>query len=178
MSKYFYILLISLLPFIGISQVDSTITSQAEFVYIDGLVEPSMVILNDTTFFIFTNSQVQVVNNNNKMMELMESLITKYDVEGAVSVQVLANLESQIKIMDENILVLNGLIVSKDSVIASLENKIGKMEDKNENTDGIIDNLNEQNSNLEKENKKLKLRSKLTMIGSGVIIVLILIALI
>lgn len=160
------------------SRVDSTITDSVELVYVGSIQEPSIMKHKSTTYFIFTNDQVQKINNDQQLMIVMANLIRKFNIEGNISVRVLSNLESQVLILEENVKIKDLLISIQDSTVASLEDKIKNLESKSENYDNIVGNLNEQNDNLEKEIKKEKLKSILSLSGSAILIVLMLFILI
>jgi len=181
MKKFLICIIMSLISHTMLysqSRVDSTITDSVELVYVGSIQEPSIMKHKSTTYFIFTNDQVQKINNDQQLMIVMANLIRKFNIEGNISVRVLSNLESQVLILEENVKIKDLLISIQDSTVASLEDKIKNLESKSENYDNIVGNLNEQNDNLEKEIKKEKLKSILSLSGSAILIVLMLFILI
>ena len=192
--KSLIVLLFSLFSFVAISQEDSTsvtkdtVTTEQQyyiqkadkidtvsvtFIHIGDTTEPTVILYNDRVRVLFTVEQVQDINNNYRMIELMEEVIAKYGIEDSVDIGIVSSLEKEIYVLNDKVDILNGRILDKDNTISKLETALEKLEEKDSKSDEVISGKDSEIEVLEKEVRKQKIQKKAISIGALAIIVLI-----
>lgn len=154
-----------------------TDTVKAQILYLDDLEDNTgdVIIYGNEVKFLFTIEQVQKINNNYRLLELMEDVIEKYGIEKDFSIDIVSSLNSEISILNEKIEIKDGQLADRGTMIQSLNKTIKDYEMKDKITEQLLNNNEKQISNLKKENKKLKTFNKIVS-GAGVVLAIIVIA--
>ena len=151
-------------------------TVEAYITYVGNDDEPLVVIYGDEVRVLFTLEQVQKINNQYRMVELLENVIDKYGLETDIDVGVINSMEEEIFLLNEKLKIVESRIENKDMVIKSLEETIRLMEEKDANNALIHENLEEQSERWEKEAKKQKRQKIFVAIGGGLLLILVVVA--
>lgn len=159
-----------------IEKADKIDTVESIIVYVGGLEEPSIVMYGDQVRVLFTFEQVQKMNNKYRMVELLEEVIKKYGIESNIDVGIVNSLENEIYLLQGKVEILNGRIEGKDITIAKLELVIATLEKKSVVSDEASKKADAIIAKKDKEIKKLKKHKVFIAIGSGILIVLIVLA--
>lgn len=159
-----------------IENSDRVDTVEAYVTYVGGEEEPMVVIYGDDVRVLFTLEQTQKINNQYRMVELLEEVISKYGLESDIDVGIINSMEEEIYLLRDQLKISESRIENKDMIISSLEKTIAKMEEQNRVNEEINKNLEEQRDNWEKEAKKQKRQKIFVAIGGGILVVLVLIA--
>ena len=158
-----------------IENSDRVDTIEAYVTYVGNDEEPMVVIYGDDVRVLFTLEQTQKINNQYRMVELLEEVISKYGLESDIDVGIINSMESEIYLLRDQLKISESRIENKDMIISSLEKTIVKMEEQNSINDEINRNLEEQRDNWEKEAKKQKRQKIFVAIGGGILTILMLV---
>ena len=137
--------------------------------------EVDVMFLGEETKVLMTIDDMNKINNNYLLVDILEELVSRYNIEGDLSLSVVDALTGEILLLNDRIAILKGDLDNKDVIIETLTNVVSELRKSNiilEEVHSEQSDIIDIQSNQIKKHKKDKL---LIAGGSGILIILFII---
>ena len=166
------------------SLIEKATSMESQLVYFLVLEEDGIevdIVMNTSvdgspglTRIMLSVDDIEKINNKYRMAEILEELVQKYNIENELNLTIVESLTNEVILLNEKVLLLNDELKNKDKIILTLEGVIVELKESNQ----ILLDVNGKQATVikekDKEIRRQKRQKAFIAIGSGAVIVLLL----
>ena len=158
---------------------DSVYIKESLFVNIEGDgVSATVLIQGSEAMVLMSMDDVLKVNQTYRLVDLLEEVIEKYNVENEFNFSIISSLNQEITMLSQRVEILNNSVANKDVIIFNLEKTIEELRKANNKYGELNQTLEEEVEFQKSEVKRFKEQRNWVAGGSlATIIVIILLVL-